>query len=85
MGRRALVPEASSTGVRPASLAGPLGPQPRVWRHRVEQLAFAPRVQVLDASVTHDDATVSLLLLATLRKKQVAKEERAEAKARKHQ
>ena len=49
----------------------------------MEQLAFAPRVQVLDASVTHDDATVSLLLLATLRKKQVVKEERAEAKARK--
>ena len=48
----------------------------------MEQLAFAPRVQVLDASVPHDDATVSLLLPATLRKKQVVKEE-AEATARK--
>ena len=79
LGARSLLLQA----VRPASLAGPLGPQPQVCRHRVEQLAFAPWVQVLDASVTHDDSTVSLLLLATLRKKQVVKEEGAQAKARK--
>ena len=48
----------------------------------MKQLAFAPGVRVLDVSVPHDDATVSSLWLATLRKK-VEKEEEAKAKARK--
>ena len=51
--------------------------------HRVKQPAFAPGVRVLDVLVPHDDATVSLLWLATLRKKVEKEEEEAKAKARK--
>ena len=41
-----------TAGLRPTGLIEPLGPQERVPRHTVEQMAdVAPRVQILDAPV----------------------------------
>ena len=66
MGRHALAPEASSTGGFGLPLWQATGTAATsVAAQRRSSWPSAPRVQVLDASVTHDDATVSLLLLAT--------------------